>query len=129
MGFGLGKRICATSGCDRTSCTIRQTRLGRSVALCQCSGIGSARFSIGERYVFGQNGQFSLAFLRKPETEYALKASFTGCMPLAVALDSEADTIRLGTLRMRDDALRLSEVVVTAPLKAVEQKEIPPYTM
>ena len=69
-----------------------------------------------------KNGQFSLAFLRKPETEYALKASFTGCMPLAVALDSEADTIRLGTLRMRDDALRLSEVVVTAPLKAVEQK-------
>lgn len=69
-----------------------------------------------------KNGQFSLAFLRKPETEYALKASFTGCMPLAMALDSEADTIRLGTLRMRDDALRLSEVVVTAPLKAVEQK-------
>lgn len=69
-----------------------------------------------------KNGQFSLAFLRKPETEYALKASFTGCMPLAVALDSEADTIRLGTLRMRDDALRLSEVVVTAPLKAIEQK-------
>ena len=69
-----------------------------------------------------KNGQFSIAFLRKPETEYALKASFTGCMPLAVALDSEADTIRLGTLRMRDDALRLSEVVVTAPLKAVEQK-------
>lgn len=69
-----------------------------------------------------KNGQFSLAFLRKPETEYALKASFTGCMPLAVALDSEADTIRLGTLRMRDDALRISEVVVTAPLKAVEQK-------
>lgn len=69
-----------------------------------------------------KGGRFTLAFRRKPRTEYILKASFTGCVPLAVDLKSGSDTIRLGTLRMRDDALRLSEVVVTAPLKAVEQK-------
>ena len=69
-----------------------------------------------------KDGKFSLAFQRKPRTEYVLKASFTGCVPLTVALHSDSDTLNLGTLRMRDDALRLSEVVVTAPLKAIEQK-------
>ena len=69
-----------------------------------------------------KNGMFTLAFRRNPKTEYVLKASFTGCVPLVIGLKADADTLRLGTLRMRDDALLLSEVVVTAPLKAVEQK-------
>ena len=69
-----------------------------------------------------KNGMFTLVFRRNPKTEYVLKASFTGCVPLVIGLKADADTLRLGTLRMRDDALLLSEVVVTAPLKAVEQK-------
>lgn len=69
-----------------------------------------------------KNGMFSLAFQRKPKAEYVLRVSYTGCVPLVVGLRSDADTLNLGTLRMRDDALLLSEVVVTAPLKAVEQK-------
>ena len=63
-----------------------------------------------------------MPFVGIRNTEYVLKASFTGCVPLVIGLKADADTLRLGTLRMRDDALLLSEVVVTAPLKAVEQK-------
>lgn len=68
------------------------------------------------------SGHFCLDFKRKSKIGYLLRASFTGCVPLLKVLDEVGDTIRLGTLRMHDEALRLSEVVVTAPLKLMEQK-------
>ena len=58
-----------------------------------------------------------------------MRASFTGCVPLLKVLDEVGDTIRLGTLRMHDEALRLSEVVVTAPLKRWNRRGILPFTM
>lgn len=68
------------------------------------------------------DGRFSLAFEREKRTGYLLKASFTGCASLFRSLEEGVDTLRLGTLRMQDEALLLSEVVVTAPVKPVEQK-------
>ncbi len=70
----------------------------------------------------GGEGCFLLGYGRRKQTAYVLKAVFTGCAPLLWKLEGDADTLRMGTLVMRDGGHRLSEVVVTAPAPPVEQK-------
>lgn len=72
--------------------------------------------------VSDEQGRFTLVFSRKKSAGYQVKISYTGCTSVYKSLSSNADTIRLGTITLKDDPLHLKEIVVTAPLKPMEQK-------
>lgn len=72
--------------------------------------------------VSDEQGRFTLVFSRKKSAGYQVKISYTGCTSVYQSLSSNADTIRLGTITLKDDPLHLKEIVVTAPLKPMEQK-------
>lgn len=55
-------------------------------------------------------------------TAIFFKVSYTGCSPVFKTITSQSDTVRLGTIKLKENALHLKEIVVVAPLKAMEQK-------
>ena len=72
--------------------------------------------------VSDEQGKFIFSFLRKPTVRYLIKVSYTGCTSVYQSLPSKPDTIQLGTIKLKDNPLHLKEIVVTAPLKPMEQK-------
>lgn len=72
--------------------------------------------------VSDEQGKFIFSFLRKPAVRYLIKVSYTGCTSVYQSLPSKPDTIQLGTIKLKDNPLHLKEIVVTAPLKPMEQK-------
>lgn len=73
--------------------------------------------------VSDEQGRFVLAFTRRQRTAgYVLKASYTGCAPVFTPLSSRQDTVRFNDIRLEEEALNLKEIVVTAPIKAMEQR-------
>lgn len=72
--------------------------------------------------VSDEQGKFIFSFLRKPGVRYLIKVSYTGCTSVYQSIPSKPDTIQLGTIKLKDNPLHLKEIVVTAPLKPMEQK-------
>lgn len=60
--------------------------------------------------------------LTQKESQLSFKVSYTGCSPVFKTITSQSDTVRLGTIKLKENALHLKEIVVVAPLKAMEQK-------
>ncbi|WP_300724894.1 outer membrane beta-barrel protein [uncultured Bacteroides sp.] len=69
------------------------------------------------------DGLFELDGKRNPKTRYILKISYTGCLPVIRNIRSQADSISLGEIRLKEDAMQLNEIIVTASIKPVEQKK------
>lgn len=72
--------------------------------------------------VSDEQGKFTCSFSRKKNHSYLFKVSYTGCSPVFKTITSQSDTVRLGTIKLKENALHLKEIVVVAPLKAMEQK-------
>ena len=72
--------------------------------------------------VSDEQGKFTCSFSHKKNHSYLFKVSYTGCSPVFKTITSQSDTVRLGTIKLKENALHLKEIVVVAPLKAMEQK-------
>lgn len=68
------------------------------------------------------NGDFELKTAPNTGNRYVIKVSYTGCTTYYQSFTADTDSVSLGTLQLKDDALQLKEIVVTAPVKATEQR-------
>lgn len=66
------------------------------------------------------NGRFNLQFIPQKETEYFLKASYTGMQPVFHKLDSKSTSINLGSILL-EEGIELGEVTVKGEIRETSQ--------
>lgn len=69
------------------------------------------------------DGSFRLNYTRKPHTSYLLRASFLGYEPFTALLNTKKDSINLGRICLKAEALKLDGVVVKADMRPVVQRK------
>lgn len=73
--------------------------------------------------ISSDEGIFELKTDSTKGRNYVIKVSYTGCTTIYRTFRADGESVSLGDLQLKDNALQLKEIVVTAPVKAVEQKE------
>lgn len=70
--------------------------------------------------VSGADGRFNIRFTAVNDKRYLLKVSYTGMEPAFHRLDSQADTIDIGRILLKE-GVELAEFTVTAPMSEIVQ--------